>query len=232
MAHRASIALLLALQLACATAGPVPGKSHVFGTLRLVPHAGVEVPKASGGAYGSRRMRDVELVDYSTPGFAVVYVAESAPPGGTAEIAIRDTRVEPRFEPSELALGAGGHVTIVNSDDEAHLLSYPAAGIFQRVRPGDKVEVDVPGSGEQRVFLVDVMSADATLFVSPGRYAVVSSTGDYELMNLEPGAQVLRAWHPRFPPVSRQIELAPDARLQVDLQMGVDVAPEDAADGP
>src|SRR5262245_4462678 len=98
MVHRLPIALCLLLSLACASGGsaPAPGKARVFGTLRLVPHTGVEVPSShGGGSYGSRRMRDVELVDYSTPGFAVVYVAEETAPGGSARIAIRDTRVEP-----------------------------------------------------------------------------------------------------------------------------------------
>lgn len=236
MTIRHTLALFAAaLPCACAGAGgsaPIPGKAHVFGTLSLVPHTGVEVPKASGGSYGSVRMRDVDLVDYSKPGFAVVYAGESARPGDEAKIEIRDTRIEPRFEPSELAIGAGGHITIVNSSDDSHLLSYPAAGIFQRLRSGDKLELDVPGDGEQRIFLVDVLTADATLFVAPGRYAVVSTSGDYELRDLEPGPVELHAWHPRFPPVARHVELAPDASLRVDLPMGVDVAPEDGPHAP
>lgn len=237
MVVRLCLVLLMALSLACANTGggsaPAPGKARVFGTLHLVPHTGVEVPSSSGGgSYGSRRMRDVQLVDYSTPGFAVVYVAEHATPGGSAEIAIRDTRVEPRFEPSELAIGAGGHIAVVNSSTTAHLLSYPAAQIFQRVAPGERVEIDVPQDGEQRLFLIDLPDAAATLFVAPGRYAVVSTSGDYELRDLDPGALELRAWHPRFPPVARHVELAPDANLRVDLQMGVDVAPDEAPHAP
>jgi hypothetical protein len=210
----------------------MPGKARVFGTLQLVPHAGAPVPSGGGGSYGSRRMRDVELVDYSTPGFAVVYAGDDARPGGSAEIAIRDTRIEPRFEPSELAIGAGGRLTIINDTGDSHLLSYPAAGIFERIKSRSKLEIDVPEQGEQRMFLVDVMSAEATLFVAPGRYSVVSTSGEYELRNLEPGALELRAWHPRFPPVTRRVELAPDASVRVDLQMGVDVAPGDPANAP
>ena len=234
MTVRPIFAVFAALLCACAGTGsaPIPGKAHVFGTLSLVPHAGVEVPKASAGSYGSVRMRDVELVDYSKPGFAVVYAAENARPGGAAKIEIRDTKIEPRFEPAELAIGAGGHLTIVNGTGDSHLLSYPAAGIFQRLKSGDSLELDVPGEGEQRIFLVDVLSADATLFVAPGGYTVVSTSGDYELRNLEPGEAELRAWHPRFPPALRRVALTPDARVRVDIQMGVDVAPEAQPNAP
>ena len=228
--------ILVAVCLLCACAGgppaQLPGKARVFGALSLVPHTGVEVPSASGGSYGSRRMRDVELVDYSKPGFAVVYAGQGASPKGSAEIEIRDTRVEARFEPAEFAIGAGGHLTIVNDTGDSHLLSYPAAGIFERIKSGSKLEIDVPEHGEQHMFLVDVLSAEATLFVAPGPYAVVSTSGEYELRNLEPGAVDVHAWHPRFPPVVRHVELAPDASLRVDLQMGVDVAPGDASDAP
>jgi hypothetical protein len=228
--------LTAAACLLCACAGgppaQLPGKARVFGAVQLVPHEGVEVPSGSGGSYGSRRMRDVELVDYSKPGFAVVYAGEATRPGGSAEIAIRDTRIEPRFEPAELAIGAGGHLTIVNDTGDSHMLSYPAAGLFERIKSGTKLEIDVPDSGEQHMFLVDVLSAEAVLFVAPGAYDVVSTSGEYELRNLEPGAVDVHAWHPRFPPAVRRVELTPDASMRVDLQMGVDVAPGDPAHAP
>lgn len=238
MRQRARIAALVALAplaacLACAgaPAAPAPGKARVFGTLRLVPHAGAPHQSGGGGSYGSIRLRDVGLVDYSTPGFAVVYVAENTQPGGSVSVAIRDTRVAPRLEPEHLAVGAGGRIAIQNASASAHILSYPAARLVRRLAPGERVEITAPQVGEQGIFLLDVPEAAATLFAAPGRFSVVSTSGDYELRDLEPGPVALRAWHPRFPPVTRHLDVAPDTSVRVDLEMGVDVKPEATADG-
>jgi len=232
--HRASITALLALCLGCAGTpdSPAPGRSRVFGTLRLVPHEGVPHSAGGGGSYGSRRLADTELVDYSTPGFAVVYVDEGAQPGGTASIAVRDTLVEPRLEPSALAVGAGGRIVLENASRTSHIVSYPAARLVRRLEPGGRIEIPVPQAGEQGLFLLDVPDATATLFAAPGRHAVVSTSGAFVLDDLEPGAVEVRAWHPRFPPVRRQVELTADASLRVDLEMGVGIGPDGAPEEP
>lgn len=237
MRHRARIAALVALAplaacLACASApaAPAPGKARVFGTLRLVPHAGAPHASGGGGSYGSIRLRDAGLVDYSTPGFAVVYVAENAPPGGSASVAIRDTRIAPRLEPEQLAVGAGGRIAIQNASASAHILSYPAARLVRRLAPGERVEIAVPQLGEQGLFLLDVPEASTTLFAAPGRFSVVSTAGDYELRDLEPGAVALRAWHPRFPPAETWVDLAAGSSVRVDLELRVGDHDEEPAD--
>jgi hypothetical protein len=225
-AFAALAALAGALGCAGGAAAPAPGKARLYGTLRLVPHEGTQHSSGGGGSYGSIRLRDAGLVDYSTPGFAVVYVAGGAQPEGSVAVTIRDTHIEPRLEPENLAVGAGGRIAIENASVVPHILSYPAARLVRRLAPRERIEIDVPQAGEQGLFLLDVPEARATLFAAPGRFSVVTTTGAFELGDLEPGAVVLRAWHPRFPPVSRSVELAPDASLRVDLEMGVDVAPE------
>ena len=49
----ALVALALAVSFSCASTGsaPAPGKARVYGTLRLVPHAGAPKP-GGGGSYG------------------------------------------------------------------------------------------------------------------------------------------------------------------------------------
>ena len=234
MRRRALIAAILALAplagcLSCASAAPAPapGKARIFGTLRLVPHEGVPRPShGDDSAYTSLRLRDAELVDYSTPGFAVVYLAEHARPGGRVALAIRDTAVAPRLEPDHLAVGAGGRLAIENTSRSARILSYPAARLVRRLAPGERLEIDVAQEGEQGLFLLDAPEATATLFAAPGRFSIVSRSGDYELSDLEPGSAMLRAWHPRFPPLERSVELAPDTAVRVDLEMGVGIGPE------
>ena len=74
--------LATCLALACAAGSPVapaPGTSQAFGQVKLVPRAGLAAGHG-GASYGDARLRDVEFVDYSRPGFAVVYVEEPPAP--------------------------------------------------------------------------------------------------------------------------------------------------------
>jgi hypothetical protein len=218
---RLAWALVPAL-LACASApGPAPGKSQAWGYLRLVPREGVTPGGRGPASYGDRRLRDVEFVDYSRPGFAVVYVEAEQAPQGDLAIAIRSSRVMTQLEPAHAAVGAAGRILVANETRAEHVLSYPAAGVVRRIQPGERVELDVARAGEQGLFLLDVPDAASTLFAAPGPFAVVSDAGLFELRDLEPGARQLRAWHPRFPDAQQPVELAPDGRLRVDFELGV-----------
>jgi len=200
---------------------PAPGLCQVWGQLRLVPHEGVTPGRSGAAAYGDRRLRDVEFVDYSRPGFAVVYVAEAAAPAGELAFAIRSTRVGTRIEPTHGAVGAAGSVVVHNDSAEAHIFSYPAAGVVQAIAPGERVSLAVPRPGEQGIFVLDAPDAGATLFAAPGRFHVASPAGRYRLTDLAPGSREIRVWHPRFPPATQRVELAPDASVRIDFELGV-----------
>ena len=133
---------LLALALAavaCATGAPAPptaGTGTAWGYLRLVPHEGVTPVKPGASPYADRRMRDVEFVDYSKPGFAVVHLDSGPSPRGSAALEIRTTGVRTRLDPPQVAVGAGGSVVVTNSADTAHVLSAPAIGLPAATRAG------------------------------------------------------------------------------------------------
>jgi hypothetical protein len=188
--------------------------------VRLVPREGVTPGGHGSASYGDARLRDVEFVDYSRPGFAVVYVEQEPPPGGALAFAIRESRVGTRIEPENGAIGAGGRLIVRNEAPAAHVLSYPAAELVRRLKPGEQLEIPVPRAGEQGLFLVD-RPVSATVFAAPGPFAVVSSSGGFTLSGLPPGARQLRAWHPRFPTATADVELAPDASVRVDLELGL-----------
>jgi hypothetical protein len=215
--------VVAALLIGCAGVPepPAPGTAQAWGHLRLVPREGVTPGDSSGGSYGDRRLRDVSFVDYSRPGFAVVYIEDREPPGGTLELAIRRSRLGTRIGPELGAVGAAGRLVVHNQTPESHLFSYPAAGVVQRIEPGQQVELAVAKAGEQGLFLLDVADSQATVFAAPGPFAVASSSGRFALSNLAPGRHRLRAWHPRFPPALRDVELAPDSSVEVDIELGV-----------
>ncbi len=217
--------LLTFAALGCATGAPAPpkaGTGTAWGYLHLVPHEGVTPVKPGASPYADRRMRDVEFVDYSKPGFAVVHVDSGPSPRGSAELVIRTTGVRTRLDPQNAAVGAGGSIVVTNESAAAHVVSAPALGLVQRLAPGEKLELTLADAGEQSLFLIDVPRAESTLFVSAGPFVVVSADGRYELSGLPPGHYAVLAWHPRFPPARAALELTPDAVVRLDLDMGVD----------
>ncbi len=218
------------LGLACAAGvpgAPAPGTSQAFGHVRLVPREGVTPGGQGGGSYSDRRLRDVEFVDYTRPGFAVAYAEAATPPGGELVFAIQDWRVSTRIEPEDGAVGARGRVVVRNESVDPHLVSYPAANLVRNLEPGEELAVPVPQAGEQGVFLLDEQ-VSATFFAAPGPFAVVSAEGRFELTGLQPGPQRLRIWHPRFPTAAKDVGLEPDTAHQVDFEVGVGRGEHDA----
>jgi len=227
--------LLAAAAIACATQAPAPpvaGTGTVWGHLRLVPREGVTPVKPGASPYGDRRMSDVEFVDYSKPGFAVVHLDSGPSPAGTAQLVIRASGVRTRLDPPHAAVGAGGVLVVSNASGAAHVLSAPGMGRVHRLEPGQQVEIAVPDAGEQSLFLLDVARSEATVFVSPGPFVVVSADGRFELSGLTPGSHSLLAWHPRFPPARAPLQIAPDSVVRVDLEMGVDQRDDEPASAP
>jgi hypothetical protein len=118
-------------------------------------------------------------------------------------------------------VGVGGALVVSNLTTVAHVLSAPALGVLQRIEPGGVLELTMSEPGEQSFFLLDVPRSEATLYVAPGPFTVVSADGRFELGSLAPGRHQIQAWHPRFPPARAFVDLAPDSVVQVDLEMGV-----------
>lgn len=214
---------LALIGLACAAAPPAPthGRGTLFGDLRLVPHPGVTMPDASDPSYQDRRMRDARIVDYSKPGFAVVYLDGATAEGERVDLSIRANEFETRLEPRWLALAAGGTVAVHNTTGEPHTVSCPSLSLVARVAPGESLEVPVKAPGAHSVFLLDRPQVESGFFAAPGPYAVLTRDPRFELRDLPPGRAELHAWHPRLPPIARSVEVVADAVVRVDLEMGV-----------
>ena len=235
MPHPIRLALSCALALACAgaPAPPAPDRSALWGHVRLVPREGVSPGGVAGAAspYGDRRYADVPLVDYTRPGFAVVYL-EGTPPAGVppTRLAVHAGVGGLRLEPRHAAIPAGGRILLENRSDEPHVVTCPRLGLVWNLAGGASAEIRVPGPGSFELFVPGADAAVARVFAAPGPYSVADGAGRYELVDLEPGAHVLHAWHPRFPPAARLVELAPGQTARVDLELGVGLAGEGEGD--
>jgi hypothetical protein len=149
-------------------------------------------------------------------GFSVVYLEGPPRAGERLSLRIRDGRIEPGFS----ALGAGGTLEIRNEDRSAHLLAVPFDRVTLRLEPDVRATLDVAEPGARSLFLLDVPGgAEASVFVSPGPYAVVSPHGRYELDGLGAGQQRLFGWSPEEGPVFAWIQVRPDAVQRFDLQV-------------
>ncbi|HTO55400.1 MAG TPA: hypothetical protein VMR50_18600 [Myxococcota bacterium] len=216
----------------CAQTPPAPshGRGTLFGELRLLPHEGVTMPSAGDGSYGDPRLRDARLVDYSQPGFAVVYLEQGARPGERVEIAIRASQFETRLEPRWTALAQGGSVVLRNLTDEPHTVSVPSLSFVGRIAPGESLELAARSEGQNGVFLLDRPQVEAGFFAAPGPYAILTRDPRFELRDLAPGPARLHAWHPRLPPVTRAVDVQADQVTRVDLEMGVGRGSQETSD--
>lgn len=201
---------------------PAPGKATLWGNLRILPHAGVDPVKHVSGPYGNPRLRDVTFVDYTRPGFSVVYLEGEAPPTDTLRLSLRSSRLGVRLDPANGAVGRGGRVVLRNESGAARMVSCPGLGFLKRVPPGAEVSIEAARSGDQKIFVLDSPGVSASLFVAPGPFAVVSPEGRWELRGVSPGVKKLRAWHPRFPPSSREINAPADKVTEVNLELEID----------
>jgi hypothetical protein len=225
-------ALLCAGAVHCASAPPTPepGRSAAWGYVELVRREGVPVPGA--GSYGDRRVGQAELVDYSRPGFVVVYLGEGEAAAPTEHsVRVVDGRVRTHLEPAFLAVRTGDKLTVENQSKSPRLLSSPIAGLLRRLAPGQTLTVELPEPGEYELFVLDGVGASSVIFVAPGPMAVANESGRYAIEDAAPGRHALHTWHPRFPPSSTWVDLAPGEARRVDIQLGVGRGSEDAGDG-
>jgi hypothetical protein len=211
--------------LACAPPPPPvePGTGSLWGELVLVPHQGVVLPGAADASYGDPRLADVRLVDYSRPGFAVVYLDAPASRAG-ARISIREAALGARLEPERAVIGAAGALEISNRTGAEQIVSCPELQRVRRLAPGETLELTPPAPGELHLHLLGGEPRSALVFASPGPFARVGDDARWQISGVTPGRAMLRAWHPRFPPLAREIEVRAGAAERIDLALGVDAS--------
>jgi len=208
-------------------APPAPGLSTLTGRVEVR----APVPSAAEGSatasYGDRRLRDATRVDYSRPGFAVVYVETDPPDPAPAEDGSAPARVtlssgttRLRVDPAELAMRTGAVLSIHNASPAAHVISIPELGRVTPIEAGEQIRIAVDVAGELSLYVLDHPGSRVHLFSAPGPFVRLPDSGRFALTDLPPGRRRLHAWHARLPPTSVDVELLPDRIEDVDLVLG------------
>lgn len=216
----ASAGVWLALFVGCASANP---PARLTGTLELIPPVGAPVA-ANGGSYGSHRYRDATPVDYSRPGFAVVYLEDGEPPSDLARFSIRESAAGVRLRPRYGVAGLSGVIEISNETKGPQVVSCPEASVLESVEPGASIRIVPVGPGRHSLYLPASPVGASIAFVSPGPFDRVSSLGRWALPGTPAGRWTLKTWHPRFPSFERVVEVDGDGETTVDLKIGTRAA--------
>ena len=212
-------AVVALVGLACATAPPTPapGKGVLFGRLELVARAPTRPP----AGYDDPRLAAARRVDYSRPGFSVVYApGRAATDPAPVTLRVRSGPAGLRMHPAQAATSEGSRLRIANGTDRSLLVSSPSLSLFREIAAQEALDVGPMPGGEHRIY-VGGGEAEVLLFAAPGSFVVPSVDGRWQLRDLEPGAARVRAWHSRLPPAEKSVTVVEGQATRVDLQVGV-----------
>ena len=208
-----------------AAAGTITGRVQA----RSVTENGANGDAA--GAYGSRKYKFLEKVDYSALRDFVVYIdqVEAAPPGSPPKAVV--TQRDGAFVPHVLPIVVGTVVDWPNADDVFHNVfcmseSTPFdLGLYKQGEPGKSVVF--PKTGRIEVFCSIHTKMSCIVLVLPNPwFALVSEKGTYSIPNVPPGTYKLRAWHERLPSKIKEIVVPATGAVEVDFVLGLGSEPK------
>lgn len=219
-----------ALVLLGLAAGPA-WAGTIVGTVRA-QSAVTDEDAGGSGAYGSRRFKFVERVDYDSLRNFVVSIDEpvasatnSEPKDGT--IVQRDAN----FEPHVLPVAAGTTVRWPNEDDIYHnvfSMSDAMAFDLKLYKKGDPIpEVKFARPGRVDVFCGIHTQMHCIILVLPNPFfALADARGRYVIKDVPAGTYRLKAWHERVPSRVKEVVVPAEGEVKVDFVLGLGGAAE------
>lgn len=218
---RPSVAsIALAALLPAVLAAPPAASAVLRGTLAVphVPQAGADLnpyPGSAGALAGPRRVVRGRVED------AVVFLerlpagADSLlpPPGPAPRLVQKDQAFAPRVT----AVAVGTTVAFPNDDPIYHnVFSASPARRFDlgKYPKGASRSVTFHRPGLVNVYCDIHSNMEAFVLVLPHRaFARPDAAGRWALPEVPPGRYVVRAWHPDFPELSREVTLPQDGAV-------------------
>jgi plastocyanin len=232
--RNATIGFVFSLQtvLSPALGGTITGNVHAEGK------SGADAGNPGGGddAYGSRKYKFVQRVDYAAMRDFVVYVEGNF---GTNVVStnieqVATTKVaqqEARFTPHVLPVMVGTTVEWPNNDDIYHnVFSYSDAkqfdlGLYKKNPPEARVTFDKAGKVDVYCSIHTDMHCIVLVLDNP-YFATTDADGNYSIQNVPPGTYKLKAWHDRLPPDAREITVPTNGVVKADFTLTIKNLPE------
>jgi plastocyanin len=139
---------------------------------------------------------------------------------GAAELRQRAAR----FEPSFLVVAVGQPVEMPNDDTIFHnVFSYSRPNDFDLglYRSGESRTLHFEHTGPVRLYCSIHERMTGTIFVAPTRlFAIPAAGGAFRIEGVPPGRYRLRVWTARLPGITRELSLAVDEHVRLDLALG------------
>jgi plastocyanin len=225
------LVLLLQAVLQPAAGGTITGNVHAEGK------SGATANPADGDdAYGSRKLKFVQKMDYAAMRDFVVYVEGDF---GTNVVSTNVTQVtttkvaqhEARFNPHVLPVMRGTTVQWPNNDDIYHnVFSYSDAkqfdlGLYKNNPPEARVTFDKAGKVDVYCSIHTDMHCIVLVLDNP-YFATTDADGNYSIPNVPPGTYKLKAWHDRLPPDEREIVVPTNGVVKADFTLTIKNLPQ------
>lgn len=202
----------------------------ITGTVRAEP-ASPPSENSGDGAYGSRRYKFVERVDYERLQDFVVSIDQPVPAAGSATAKPQTVvQRDANFEPHVLPIEVGTAVRWPNEDDIYHNVFSMSEtkefdlGLYGRERTPvivfDKV-------GRVDVFCGIHTSMHCIILVLPNPYfAMADARGRYVIKDVPAGTYRLKAWQERVPSQVKEVTVPADGEVTVDFVLGFSDLPK------
>lgn len=220
------VVLALAAMAAIFASGAVLSAGTISGTVRGqgADEAGDD---GTGGAYGSRRLKFVERIDYANLTDFVISIDDvAAPPpaGPSPQVAVIRQR-DGTFVPHVLPVVAGTVVEWPNEDEIFHNVFSMSAttpfdlGLYKKDHVPRRVRFDQPGRVD--VFCAIHARMNCVVLVLPNPwFARADERGRFVIRDVPPGTYRLRAWHERLPAKVQEITVPEAGEVRADFVLG------------
>ncbi|HWA26389.1 MAG TPA: carboxypeptidase regulatory-like domain-containing protein [Lacunisphaera sp.] len=188
---------------------------------------------ASGDAYGSRRYKFVDRLDYDQLRDFVVYVDQTFPAGTfpvpTQAAVIRQK--DASFVPHVLPILVGTTVEWPNMDEIYHNVFCMAEtkpfdlGLYSSDQPAKRVVFDKAGQADVFCSIHTKMHCIVLVLTNPW-FAQADAKGRFVIRDVPAGTYQLRAWHERVPGQTKEITVPAEGEVQVDFTLGMGNLPK------
>jgi plastocyanin len=198
----------------------------VTGTVHAEPKPGAESADNAAGAYGSRKYKFVERVDYSQMRDFVVYIegpagTNMAPATNVASvITSRVAQKSATFFPHVLPVLAGTTVEWPNNDDIYHNVFSDSdaarfdLGLYKTQTP--QVTFSKPGKVDVYCSIHANMHCIVLVMENP-YFTTTDADGKYTITNVPPGVYKLKAWHERLPSEEQEVVVPTNGTVKANF---------------